>query len=220
MFENTIFFRFRAFLHGFTGKASLDRCIDNVCHFPSEEALYLLTDASMTHRVDPDSLDTIDEVFVEKLTTNVLVWCAHPLKEPEDNVVWNVGTSYDGSRFHYSVLKFNETGVASGVEIGKIPSRRRDQPCYMHSFGMSEDFIVILEQPLFVDKTATNGINLHHHLKWKSHLPVSKIPIPKTLFYPLLVGNFYLPLLNGTIYISPLLNGTIYVSPLLNGSNE
>ena len=34
----------------------------------------------MTHRVDPDSLDTIDEVFVEKLTTNVLVWCAHPLK--------------------------------------------------------------------------------------------------------------------------------------------
>ena len=75
-----LFFRFRAFLHGFTGKASLDRCIDNVCHFPSEEALYLLTDASMTHRVDPDSLDTIDEVFVEKLTTNVLVWCAHPLK--------------------------------------------------------------------------------------------------------------------------------------------
>ena len=56
---------------------------------------------------------------------------------------------------------------------GKIPSRRRDQPCYMHSFGMSKDFIVILEQPLFVDKTATNGINLHHHLKWKAHLPVS-----------------------------------------------
>ena len=47
----------------------------------------------------------------------------------------------------------------------------------MHSFGMSKDFIVILEQPLFVDKTATNGINLHHHLKWKAHLPVSKIPI-------------------------------------------
>ena len=149
----------------------------------------------MTHRVDPDSLDTIDEVFVEKLTTNVLVWCAHPLKEPEDNVVWNVGTSYDGSRFHYSVLKFNETGVASGVEIGKIPSRRRDQPCYMHSFGMSEDFIVILEQPLFVDKTATNGINLHHHLKWKSHLPVSK-------------NHLISPLLNETIYISPLLTET------------
>ena len=47
----------------------------------------------------------------------------------------------------------------------------------MHSFGMSKDFIVILEQPLFVDKTATNGINLHHHLKWKAHLPVSKSPI-------------------------------------------
>ena len=45
----------------------------------------------MTHRVDPETLDTIDEVFVEKLTTNVVVWCAHPLKEPKDNIVWNVG---------------------------------------------------------------------------------------------------------------------------------
>ena len=94
-------------------------------------------------------------------------------QEPEENVVWNVGTSYENSRFHYSVLKFDETGVGRAREIGKIPSRRRDQPCYMHSFGISKDFIVILEQPLFVDKTATNGINLHHHLKWKSHLPVN-----------------------------------------------
>ena len=84
-----------------------------------------------------------------------------------------IGTSYDGSRLHYSVLKFDENGVASGRELGKVPSRRKDQPCYMHSFGMSHDYIVILEQPLFVDKTATNGITLHHHLKWKAHLPVS-----------------------------------------------
>ena len=45
----------------------------------------------------------------------------------------------------------------------------------MHSFGMTSKYIVMLEQPLFVNKTATNGVNLHHHLKWKPHFPVSKI---------------------------------------------
>ena len=46
-------------------------------------------------------------------------------------------------------------------------------PCYIHSFAMTSKYIIIIEQPLFIDKTATNGINLHHHLKWKAHLPVS-----------------------------------------------
>ena len=51
-------------------------------------------------------------------------------------------------------------------------------PCYIHSFAMTSKYIIIIEQPLFIDKTATNGINLHHHLKWKAHLPVSYlIPI-------------------------------------------
>ena len=47
-------------------------------------------------------------------------------------------------------------------------------PCYIHSFAMTSKYIIIIEQPLFIDKTATNGINLHHHLKWKAHLPVSE----------------------------------------------
>ena len=55
--------RLRAFFNGFHQKAaSIDRCIDNVCFLPSDDALYLLTDASITHKVDADSLDSLDEV--------------------------------------------------------------------------------------------------------------------------------------------------------------
>ena len=53
------------FFNGFHQKAaSIDRCIDNVCFLPSDDALYLLTDASITHKVDPDSLDSLDEVCI------------------------------------------------------------------------------------------------------------------------------------------------------------
>ena len=63
-FANRIFFRLRAFFHGYNSKDSLDRCIDNICIFPPEDQLYLLTDASMAIKVDPDTLDTLDEVRI------------------------------------------------------------------------------------------------------------------------------------------------------------
>jgi hypothetical protein len=53
----------RAFLHGHHKKAgSLDRCIDNMVFLPCDDALYLITDASITHKVDAETLDTLDEV--------------------------------------------------------------------------------------------------------------------------------------------------------------
>ena len=55
-------YRLRAFFHGYSSKDSLDRCIDNVCMFPTEDNLYLLTDAAMALKVDPNTLDTTDEV--------------------------------------------------------------------------------------------------------------------------------------------------------------
>ena len=107
-----------------------------------------------------------------KNISDVLFWGSHPLKESHEDVLWNIGTSHDGSKFHYSVLKFRGGG-GSAEQIALIPSRRKDMPCYIHSFAMTSKYIIIIEQPLFIDKTATNGINLHHHLKWKAHLPVS-----------------------------------------------
>jgi len=162
--------KLRAFFHGYSSKDSLDRCIDNVCMFPTEDSLYLLTDAAMALKVDPETLDTTDELLVRSIS-DVLFWGSHPLKEANEDILWNIGTSYDGSKFHYSVLRF-KGGGSSAEQIALIPSRRKDMPCYIHSFAMTSKYVIIIEQPLFIDKTATNGINLHHHLKWKAHLPV------------------------------------------------
>ena len=62
-----LFSRLRAFFHGYSSKDSLDRCIDNVCMFPTEDSLYLLTDAAMALKVDPETLDTTDEVSFQKV---------------------------------------------------------------------------------------------------------------------------------------------------------
>ena len=102
-----------------------------------------------------------------------MVWCSHPIKEfDNEEILWNMGTGYDAGHFHYSVLKFSDNATYA-KEVARLPCRRKDSPCYMHSFGLTSKYVVMLEQPLFVNKTATNGVNLHHHLKWKPHLPVS-----------------------------------------------
>ena len=38
----------------------------------------------------------------------MLFWGSHPLKEANEDILWNIGTSYDGSKFHYSVLRHCE----------------------------------------------------------------------------------------------------------------
>lgn len=111
------------------------------------------------------------QILVKSLS-DVLVWCSHPLKEPQEDVLWNIGISHDGAKFFYSVLKFSGCSGVKSREIARVPCRRKDMPCYIHSFAMTATHLILVEQPLFIDKTATNGINLHHHLKWKAHLPV------------------------------------------------
>ena len=40
------------------------------------------------------------QVLVESMSP-VLIWCSHPLEDPNDGSLWNIGTSHDGQKFHY-----------------------------------------------------------------------------------------------------------------------
>ena len=77
----------------------------------------------------------------------------------------------------------------NAIEVAKIPARNGGTPSYIHSFGMTESFIVLVEQPLFLDvssepttvgcgsvlgSSGTSGSdkvpldkNNHRHYKWK-----------------------------------------------------
>ena len=56
--------------------------------------------------------------------------------------------------------------------VASIPARHKHSPSYFHSFGMSEDFVIFVEQPLYVQDENRNGSTsengpIHCNLKWR-----------------------------------------------------
>lgn len=93
---------------------------------------------------DPETLQTVgvfnyEERLVGQMTT------VHPQFDYEHNQVFNVVTRYD------RVSHYNVYGMTNGNEPHKIAAVSASQPAYMHSFGMTENYIILTEFPLVVN---------------------------------------------------------------------
>jgi hypothetical protein len=150
----------------------------------------------------------------------VSVASSHPLYSEKDNSYYNIGTTFlTGMKYH--VLKVpltgdNKTPFKSGDVtvfrkasiVTSIPSSHMTAFGYIHSFFMSENFIVIPEQPLMVNglKIATctvKGKSLKECLEWypdeptrlhvieKSTGNVSKVKYHTNAFYFFHTVNAY-----------------------------
>ncbi|NXT69145.1 BCDO2 oxygenase, partial [Chaetops frenatus] len=78
---------------------------------------------------------------------------AHPHYEP-DGTTYNMGNSYGKHGSSYNIIRVppQEPGHGDTLEGAKvlcsIPPRDRAKPSYYHSFGMTENYIIFIEQPL------------------------------------------------------------------------
>ncbi|NXM16601.1 BCDO2 oxygenase, partial [Ploceus nigricollis] len=78
---------------------------------------------------------------------------AHPHYEP-DGTTYNMGNSYGKHGSSYNIIRVppQESGHGDTLEGAKvlcsIPPRDRAKPSYYHSFGMTENYIIFIEQPL------------------------------------------------------------------------
>ncbi|NXV64182.1 BCDO2 oxygenase, partial [Molothrus ater] len=78
---------------------------------------------------------------------------AHPHYE-SDGTTYNMGNSYGKHGSSYNIIRVppQESGHGDTLEGAKvlcsIPPRDRAKPSYYHSFGMTENYIVFIEQPL------------------------------------------------------------------------
>ncbi|XP_061154472.1 carotenoid-cleaving dioxygenase, mitochondrial-like isoform X2 [Syngnathus typhle] len=121
---------------------------------------YVCTESNYMHRVDPESLETLQRVdwstFVAVNGTT-----AHPHYDP-DGTCFNMGNSYGGKGCMYNIIrvppeKTNAEDTLQGAQIlCSIPSTNRLQPSYYHSFAlstsaMSKNYVVFIEQPSKVD---------------------------------------------------------------------
>ncbi|XP_015788624.1 beta,beta-carotene 9',10'-oxygenase [Tetranychus urticae] len=145
---------------------------DSVSIYPVGDELYASTESTFLHKIDPKTIDTTGSIDLAQYVA-VNTQTAHPHIE-SNGVVYNLGSNFSG-KGSYNVIKVDPNaskGFTSTSLLTSIPVRNQMYPSYYHSFLVTEDFIIFIEQPLV---TSIPSILLNHFtggaysaaLKWR-----------------------------------------------------
>jgi beta,beta-carotene 9',10'-dioxygenase len=118
-----------------------DNCCVNVCDYAREAVSF--TETTMPMRFSPDTLKTLG-VFGYRRALQGQVSTAHPHYDAKRACHYNYIADF-GMKSLYRLCRIGDDGKQRVV--AKLPVAC---PSYMHSFGMSEDHLVLTEFPLVV----------------------------------------------------------------------
>ncbi|XP_020278000.1 carotenoid isomerooxygenase isoform X2 [Pseudomyrmex gracilis] len=156
--------------------------------YPFGDEYYTFTEAPIIHRIDPKTLETMDRVNVSKYV-NIVNHTSHP-HVMDDGTVYNVGMSITPFGPRYNIVRFSPSRVIvdefgeekelsmfdQATIVGSVPSRWVLNPSYMHTFGITENYFIIIEQPLAIS-LITSTIShftqeaMANCLKWHENEP-------------------------------------------------
>lgn len=155
----TLFQRFMSFFTPLNKRDITDNCLVSVCHFGDE--LYAMTETNVMRRIDPETLETVGEkTNLDEYLMAVNTATAHPHVDP-DGTVYNMASSFaakGGPR--YTIVKFPPPAVVNGKKkssldqarvVSSIPCKHKLQPSYYHSFGITENYYIFVEQPFVLN---------------------------------------------------------------------
>ncbi|KAK5858365.1 hypothetical protein PBY51_002511 [Eleginops maclovinus] len=113
---------------------------------------YVSTETNFMHRVNPENLETLEKVDWSKFIA-VNGATAHPHYDP-DGTAYNMGNSYGSKGALYNIIRVppeksdtKDTLQGATVLCSIVPSNK-SHPSYYHSFAMSENYVVFIEQPI------------------------------------------------------------------------
>ncbi|KAL3862653.1 hypothetical protein ACJMK2_008607 [Sinanodonta woodiana] len=162
---------------GFLSFFGYDNTLVN--YFPFEDEIYATSESNFVHRVDPETLDSLGKVNMsDYVAVNASSAHAH---YDADGTLHNVG-SVHGMSPEICFVRFTPKGqkekgslegseFSSGKIVASIPSSRRLGMSFVHSFAMTENYYVVVEQPLFFDflklkDSDKNGETALSSLEW------------------------------------------------------
>ncbi|XP_044059653.1 beta,beta-carotene 9',10'-oxygenase-like [Siniperca chuatsi] len=145
------------FFQRFLSRFELPKPTDNanVSFVTYKGDYYVSTETNVMHKVDPDTLETTEKVDWSKFIA-VNGATAHPHSEP-DGTTYNMGNSYTTKGAYYNIIRVPPTKKTAGETLEgatvlcSIPSVDKTKPSYYHSFAMSENYVVFIEQPIKMD---------------------------------------------------------------------
>ncbi|XP_030632880.1 beta-carotene oxygenase 2b [Chanos chanos] len=145
------------FFQRFLSRFELPKPTDNasVSFVQYKGDYYVSTETNFMHKIDPDTLQTKEKVDWSKFIA-VNGATAHPHVDP-DGTTYNMGNSYTAKGAFYNIIqvppeKHSPNDTLDGAKvICSIPSVDKGKPSYYHSFAMSENYVVFIEQPIKMD---------------------------------------------------------------------
>ncbi|ELW62969.1 Beta,beta-carotene 15,15'-monooxygenase [Tupaia chinensis] len=135
-----------------------DNCLINI--MKCGEDFYATTETNYMRKINPQTLETLEKVDYRKYVAINLA-TAHPHYDAAGNIL-NMGTSIvDKGKTKYVMFKIPAMGPEAKKK-GKSPLKHTEvfcsipahsllSPSYYHSFGITENYVVFLEQPFRLD---------------------------------------------------------------------
>ncbi|XP_076318574.1 carotenoid-cleaving dioxygenase, mitochondrial-like isoform X2 [Tachypleus tridentatus] len=196
---------FQRFMSVFTMEEFSDNDVVNI--FQLGDQFYACSETNFIHRVDPETLETTGRIDLSKyLAVNSAT--AHPHTDM-DGTQYNMGNGFKLSGPTYNVLKIppasdeGDNPFHKGSIMCSIPARYRFYPSYYHSFGITDNYIVFVEQPLLLSiwkmlwfhvrgKAYVDALEWHPELKSYFHVinrytgqpvPINYSALPFMMFH-------------------------------------
>uniref|UniRef100_A0A2K5X5P5 Carotenoid-cleaving dioxygenase, mitochondrial n=1 Tax=Macaca fascicularis TaxID=9541 RepID=A0A2K5X5P5_MACFA len=146
------------------GKAAAMTDNTNVNYVRYKGDYYLCTETNLMNKVDIETLEKTEKVDWSKFIA-VNGATAHPHYDP-DGTAYNMGNSFGPFGFSYKVIRVPpekvdlEETIHGAQVICSIAPTEKGKPSYYHSFGMTRNYIIFIEQPLKMNlwKIATSKI--------------------------------------------------------------
>nr|XP_008121888.1 PREDICTED: beta,beta-carotene 9',10'-oxygenase [Anolis carolinensis] len=142
---------FERFLSKFEMPKITDNC--NVNYVVYNGDYFVSTETNFMHKVDLETLETKEKVDWSKYIA-VNGATAHPHYDP-DGTAYNMGNSYGNQGSKYNIIRIppqapgsDDSSLQGAKVVCSIQPEDRMKPSYYHSFGMSQNYVIFIEQPL------------------------------------------------------------------------
>ncbi|KXJ70865.1 hypothetical protein RP20_CCG022271 [Aedes albopictus] len=118
--------------------------------YPFGDEYFAFTESPIIHKIDPRTLDTSTKLNVSDYV-GIVNHTSHP-HVMSDGTVYNLGCSVTKTGPTYTIICFphGENMFENARIVASVPARWKFHPGYMHTFGITENYFVVVEQPLSV----------------------------------------------------------------------
>ena len=111
---------------------------------------FAFTESPIIHQIDDISLETVEKINLAEYI-GIINHTSHP-HVMVDGSVYNLGQTVSKTGPVYNIIYFPncENMFEDAQIVATIPVRWKLHPGYMHTFGITENYFIIVEQPLTV----------------------------------------------------------------------